>query len=314
IQTATPEITPPINPPKKCGDGTCAGPENTSNCPSDCSPINPTRIALAGPELFPGERPNTYWLTNPTSGAQLYVEVLHPTNWDGTPAQTLVLIPGGVGFGTQMAGSGQAQALADRGFAIIVFDPDGRGLSQGDEDYNGFIHQDGLAALLQIIPSLPEVNPEKIGLVSYSYGVTMASGTLSRYPDLQVRFWIDWEGPVNRYYTTGNCNQEFGHIDWQPCTDEVFWAEREALTFISGVKVPYQRIQSQTDHVQPNNNHAIEMINAAVAAGLSWVRLNGYPPNQTYSLDTQPAMLDDQSDKQLNVIITDYANELFNLP
>jgi hypothetical protein len=45
--------------------------------------------------------------------------------------------------------------------------------------------------------------------------------------------------------------------------------------------MPYQRVQSQADHVQSNNNHAIDIVNAAVAGGAPWVRLNEYPPNQT---------------------------------
>ncbi len=72
--------------------------------------------------------------------------------------------------------------------------------------------------------------------------------------------------------------------------------------------VPYQRVQSEQDHVQPNNNHAIDIVNAAVASGVPWVRLNEYPPNQTYDVNNPPAMLDDALDKQVDAIIAVYAD------
>jgi len=71
--------------------------------------------------------------------------------------------------------------------------------------------------------------------------------------------------------------------------------------------VPYQRVQSQSDHVQPNNNHAIDILNAAVAGDVPWVRLNEYPPDQTYDANNPPAMLEDALDKQIDVVIARYA-------
>lgn len=91
-----------------------------------------------------------------------------------------------------------------------------------------------------------------------------------------------------------------------PCEDDPWWAEREALNFIADVQVPYQRIQSQKDHVQPQNTHAIEIVNAAVAGGLPWVRLNEYPANQMYDTANPPAMLSDQLDRQLEKTVAAY--------
>ena len=88
--------------------------------------------------------------------------------------------------------------MADKGVAIVVFDPDGRGPSEGVDDDNGHLQQDGLAAVIEYAATLAEVDESRIGLVSYSYGVTMAAGALARYPNLPVLFLIDWEGPANR--------------------------------------------------------------------------------------------------------------------
>jgi hypothetical protein len=73
------------------------------------------------------------------------------------------------------------------------------------------------------------------------------------------------------------------------------------------MRMPYQRVQSQTDHVQQNNNHAIDIVNAAVAGGAPWVRLNEYPPNQTYDMNNPPVMLEVVLDKQVKPTITRYA-------
>jgi len=300
-----------LPPGSPCGDGACNGPENAQNCPQDCGsspalPVTSAPPASAPPaELQPAGADNTFWVTNPTSGAKLYVQVFYPNDWNGTAAlPTLVLVPGGIAESDPQ----RAAHLSGQGFLVIIFDADGRGRSEGTEDYNGYITQDGLAAVITAATSLPGLDTARYGLVSYSYGVTAASGALSRYPDLPIDFYIDWEGPVDRNYTTTGCgpNRAEG-IQWQPCSDNAWWSEREAVNFIGAVDVPYQRVQSQSDHVQPNNNHAIDILNAAVAGDVPWVRLNEYPPNQTYDVNNPPAMLEDALDKQIDVVIARYA-------
>lgn len=267
---------PPIG--GACGDGVCNGPENAQNCPTDCGgspalPVTSAPPASAPPAgLQPAGADNTFWVTNPTSEAKLYTQVFYPNDWNGNDAlPTLVLMPGGIAESDPQ----KAANLARQGFLVIIFDADGRGKSEGTEDYNGYTTQDGLAAVINAATSLPGLDTARYGLVSYSYGVTAASGALARYPDLPIDFYIDWEGPVDRNYTTTGCGQNRAEgIQWQPCTDNAWWAECEAVNFIGSVRVPYQRVQSQSDHVQPNNNHAIDIINAAMAGGVPWVRLN----------------------------------------
>lgn len=142
-------------------------------------------------------------MVNPTGETRLAVQVILPQAYDGTPLPALVLVPGGAGdsSGFIKAPPGKpskAQMMADKGGAIVVFDPDGRGLSEGIDDDNGHLQQDGLAAVIEYAATLPDVDESRIGLVSYSYGVTMAAGALARYPSLPVLFLIDWEGPANR--------------------------------------------------------------------------------------------------------------------
>ncbi|MEW5938532.1 MAG: alpha/beta fold hydrolase [Chloroflexota bacterium] len=276
----------------------------------NASPSDPSTSLRASPEpgaaspaLTPADKPNAYWVVNPSSGSRLYVTATYPPSWNGETIPALVLVPGGTG----VSEPNKAARLAAEGFLVITFDPEGRGRSEGTEDYNGFIGQDGLAAVIEAATSLPGLDADRYGMVSFSYGVTMATGALARHPDLPIDFYIDWEGPVNRNYTSGCKPQPAQKIQWQPCDNEAWWAEREALTFIADVQVPYQRIQSQKDHVQAQNTHAIDIVNAAVEAGLPWVRLNEYPAGQTYDASNPPEMLSDALDRQLEQTVAAYA-------
>ena len=107
--------TPPAPPASPCGDGVCRGPENPVNCPQDCtvegpqpgdaSPDTPNAVPSgAEPAFKPGSEANTYWVTNPSSGARLFTEILDDGEGDGKPKPAIILIPGG---------SGSSQAFRD---------------------------------------------------------------------------------------------------------------------------------------------------------------------------------------------------------
>jgi len=266
----------------------------------------------AVPSPQPADAPNTYWVTNPMSEARLYVRVLSPKNAPGK-SPTLVLVPGGVGSSAMFTERvNRAQTFADAGFVVVVFDPDGRGKSSGVENFGGRAHQDGLSAIIRFVATLDPVDAKKIGLVTYSYGITMASGALARHTTLPIKFLMDWEGPSDRNETTLGCRgANTTGIAWQPCDDEGFWREREAVNFIGKVRVAYQRIQSEKDHTRPDNSHALALVNAAVQAQLPFVRLNDDAPNQRYDPAAPPAMLPEDQDRKLDARILQYAAELF---
>jgi pimeloyl-ACP methyl ester carboxylesterase len=296
----------PSGPAGRCGDGVCDGPENPASCPDDC-----TASGAVGTPAPPGTY-DTYRVTNPTSGVELFVAVMRPQTWDGEPLPTLVIIPGGVADSSAITDKNIGRMATEAGFAVVAFDPDGRGQSEGEEDHNGFTHQDGLAAVIEFAIGLPEVDADRMGMISFSYGVTLASGLLARYPDLPVRFLIDWEGPADRYDTTVGCEPS-PRYDWPDCEDDDAWAEREALTFIAQAQVPYQRIQTEQDHVQPDVAHAVYMVNAAVEGASPWVRLNDYPPNQTYDPDAPPAMFPEKGGPSSDQVMLKYAEEMFEM-
>ena len=325
LPTAT---DPPLNqtqPPSaqsehRCGDSVCDGPENPHICPEDCPPPDPsptvspepTSAADAAPPVAarPADAPGTYWVTNPTSGVELYATVMVPETWTGDALPTLVIIPGGIDDSASITERGLGIRAAERGYAVVAFDADGRGRSAGEEGHSGFTQQDGLAAVIRFAADLPEIDTERMGMMSSSYGITLASGVLARYPDLPIAFLIDWEGPADRYDTTIGCKPS-PKYQWPPCSDDAAWAEHEALTFIADVAVPYQRIQSQRDHVQPDVSHAVHMVNGAVEGISPWVRLNDLPPNQVYDPSDPPPMLADHEPTSLHTLMLDYADELF---
>jgi len=231
-------------------------------------------------------------VVNPSSGAELFVQIYRPRG--STPNDTfpvLILIPGGSSAGSTSFSAPDVQSYADLGFLTVIFDPDGRGRSEGVEDDNGTVHQDGLAEIVRMASQHPQ-NDGSVVLTSFSYGVTMASGVMARYPELPVVFYVDWEGPANRDDTGGCDGAGLGHLQEHDCDDEAFWSEREAATFISQIDVPYQRVQSERDHVQPDNAHALLMINHATSTefgggGISpWTRLNFEAPDQIYDSES----------------------------
>ncbi|MFH1455907.1 MAG: CocE/NonD family hydrolase [archaeon] len=255
------------------------------------------------------------FITNPTSGAELFVNIYKPSDWNGEALPTIILIPGGSSYSSYYEEFDRAQTLSEEGFTIITFDPDGRGKSGGFDDQNGFTHQDGLAAIIEFVATLPEVDPNQMGIFSQSYGVTLASGVLARYPQLPLSFLIDYEGPANRD-DTGGCDEAgTGHLqDLVTCDDEMFWAEHEAETFISQIHVPYQRLQKIRDHAQPDYEHTIIMNNAAVEGLSPWVRLNYLQLNIIYTEENLPPMLSNMFGEKLLEELPNLVNEMLALP
>ena len=147
----------------------------------------------------------------------------------------------------------------------------------------------------------------------------MAAGFLARHPKLPIRFLIDWEGPANRN-DTGGCDEDnLGHLIGHPCDDEDFWSQREASGFALKLQLPYLRLQSEQDHVQPDNGHALLMISNATAEkygghGRSpWTRLNDLVPNTVYVEDDPPSMLPEEATRSTEQLIIAAAKKLFTL-
>jgi hypothetical protein len=302
-------------PPEGCGDGppcdeelVCA--EEIGRCVPDCRisgqgcpprlPICDEETGLCLPDGGGEVGSDELTVTNPASGQAWWVKAFYPADAGADhryPA--IVIVPGGSGAGSSFETGDPSRnpaQYAERGWVAVIFDADGRGHTGGVEDDNGHTHQDGLGAVIEATAALPYVNGDRVGLWSNSFGITMASGVLARYPDLPLRFLMDSEGPADRN-DTGHCDaSDTGHLD-HDCGDDLWWSEREAATFIRSIQVPYLRLQNERDHAQPDNLHCLLMINNATAAahgghGRSpWTRVNSAEmnePNRTYTPDAPP--------------------------
>lgn len=276
--------------------------------PAEASAATIAALAECRGEVCRGQLANSYYVMNPKSGARLFTQIVHPANWNQEPLETLIVAPGGLGT----LDLRQARQMADEGFTVVVFDPDGRGQSEGQEDLGGFTQQDGLAAVIRAAADFPGVDASRIGLVAFSHGITMASGALARYPDLPIQFLIDWEGPADRMDTTLGCEPEPNKI-WPACEDDQAWLEREAKTFIKRVQVPYQRLQSQRVHAQPGPDPAVKLVNAALQSSSPLVRLNNSVIEAAIDSTYPPEMLPAKAQSAPELLISRYAHAIFRI-
>ncbi len=260
-----------------------------------------------------------------SDGSRLWVKIIQPDEnlYQGNSFPVVISIPGGLG-----SGENNDLHLAEMGFVEVHFNPQGRGVihpSEGNEDYNGHIHQDGLKAVIDFVHSRSNIDNSSLGLIAFSYGISIAAGCLARHPHLNVSYLIDIEGPSDSfvisfepwvlggesfsdYIETGKEIFDHYSIYRDPSPENrLWWSEREALGFIGKVGCPYLRIQAEEDHAQPPNEelpdlintplwyrgkHAVDLINAATKGHSPWTRVNGSsvrnPINKQYNMDEPP--------------------------
>ena len=265
---------------------------------------SPFRFDNSGTASQPGTNFMTQslatWIPAP-NGNLLYTRVLRPVPslYPGMNFPAVVVVPGGTnGPGAPAADRSEYRMLASNGFVVACFNPEGRGttntpgnlLSQGTENYNGFVHQADLKAVIEYVACQSGVDTNNIGVQTTSYGVAIGAGCLGRYPDLPVNYLVDGEGPhdnrVITFYDAGREISVGGHrstvTDPSP-SNVAFWAEREAVRYVGAFRGRYLRIQAYADHAQDAGyfRHALEMINAATkplyggTGSNRWTRMNG---------------------------------------
>jgi len=257
---------------------------------------------------------------NASSGCSLYVHIHRPEYaGPGRPVPGVVLVPGGNGAGRQYDSTGLADNIATDGFAVLHFDPDGRGLSGTfPEDYCGHVQQDGLLACCRELAARDYVDTTNLGILSESYGVTMASGMMARHGDsVAVKFLLDWEGPSDRSQT---CADSGGHVPVPADSDE-FWEEREAARFMTRARCAYLRVQTAVDHnpAITDNRHCIALIDSATdlshgGSGMSpWTRVNDSTMNHVnavYTVAEPPAWIPEDQEPHIGIRELIYLHEL----
>jgi hypothetical protein len=238
------------------------------------------------------------------NGNKIAIRIKKPEG-DG-PFPVLIGVAGGdsmYAFNSEFATS-----LHEMGIVTVDFAPQGRGDSEGQDNFHGTVHQDDLKAIVDFVSPLAFVQQDNIGILSYSYGVVLATGALARYPEMPIAFLIDWEGPScpGRDVQRGLENNEpwvknivllfSGKDELSPeeysefmlhggsISDEAYWLERDAARFAKGLPCPYLRVQFYNDHAQGTYKyHMMEIINAATENSGEWTRCNDNPANIIYS-------------------------------
>jgi hypothetical protein len=264
----------------------------------------------------------TLWVVNPADSCSLYVHIHRPASaGPDNRMPGLVLVPGGVGFGSSFDSAGIPDNIASDGFAFLHFDPDGRGQSSAyPENYDGYVHQDGMHACLSLLAGRDYVDTSRLGVYAQSYGITMGSGMIARYSEPRIKFLLDFEGPADRYQT---CVDSGGFVPMPPDSD-AFWQEREAARFMKQVPGAYLRMQPQVDSNPriPDNRHAIQLIDSATAAAYggagisSWTRVNDSlmnPVNRVYVLLDPPAWIPEVQELQNSVRVLLYLHEVADM-
>lgn len=126
-----------------------------------------------------------------------------------TPCPGVVIVPDGTQGGDEFFGDEVPELLAGAAHVIVSrYNPPARGVgtfkSDGVEDYNGKSHQDVLKDVLLALDKNQDTT-EKIGVISFGYGLSAAAASLASYQPTNLKF-VDWlidvEGPVNRCYIT----------------------------------------------------------------------------------------------------------------
>ncbi len=250
-------------------------------------------------------RVEEFFVQNPSTGDIQRILVFSRKDVPKGPA--VILVPGRGGSSEVFMRENGALYAAASGFVAIAFDPLGRGKSKGTPNDYGSEDQ----AIFPLLYSIAKERGDgRVGAISLSYGITLVAGALANY-DVPLAFWIDWEGPCNRIFTSCYCDEipreafkraTDEELDQarkrilerlkknykgpaKSCYDNDYWKEREAIKLIERARPEeikyYVRLQSDDDHVQPNYDHSIMMVNAMVDLGFK-TRLNYGPWNLVY--------------------------------
>jgi hypothetical protein len=262
----------------------------------------------------------TLQVYNPSSDCSLYVHVHRPAYAAaGNRLPAVILVPGLTDPGTVFDEDGFADDIANDGFVVMHFDPEGRGKTGTfPENYCGYVHQDGLRECLERLAARADVDRDAIGLFTFDDGVTMATGMMARHRQApQAKFLLDHEGPADRNQTSTDSG---GHIP-VPVDSEAFWVQREAARFIRHVPSIYLRMQTAQDGHSGGlgNTHCIALIDSATntffgGSGMAlWTRVNDSvmnEPNRTYTIYNPPRYISDAHEIQNGFRYLSYLHEL----
>jgi pimeloyl-ACP methyl ester carboxylesterase len=193
-------------------------------------------------------RQSTAWVTC-EAGYRLHLRVHEPDDVEPRPA--VVLVPGRGGDASSFEGLFVVNAteLAARGLRVFALDPLGRGRSWGHDDFGGAEGQDGLRAALDLVRTRRDVQADRLVLMSFGLGLTLAAPLLVREADrIPVAALIDWEGPADRRMILRTGPLPPAARTALSANPEHFWTSREPVRWVPRLPCRYHRIQAREDH------------------------------------------------------------------
>jgi len=270
------------------------------------------------------------------NGARLYVQIHRPPGFSKNKKYPILVYSAprsGTG-GTMKAGCiKDVKDILRENIIFCTFDYEGAGKSENSNPNNTGLGPrlfKDLHAVLKYVYSLPEVEKDNIGIISFSGGCIAASWVLAHHPDdPPVKYWVDVEGPSDRYVITGAvAGTEIPSIGGSRKTgreravdmyggfdnDEI-WKPLEACRYVKDIHCRFLVVQAEVDHVQNwFFGHAIQMLNAALRGGnCPWTRCNSGPVNAVHrnqrTLDLLPGLVQYNSEKVIG-----YIKEMVEMP
>ncbi|GDX81089.1 hypothetical protein LBMAG42_29000 [Deltaproteobacteria bacterium] len=265
------------------------------------------------PALAETHTPTTM-VPNPATGAKWAVYATFPSGAGPFPA--VVFVPGGQQHAFENTLSAEGERKFNRaGIAVVRYDAEGRGQSEGQDDHSGPVQQAGLRAMIDWAVAQDKIADDQVGVVTYSAGLMLAAPALVTGPH-KAKFLFDWEGPPSKDFLRGCWPGGDGVAFRHPCVDPAYWAERDALIALPKLTIPYWRMQASVDHHGgTSHGHVSSAVEAAASGVAPWVRLNDLPPTTTgYDTATfEGGLLPRMKEGERDSYITEKVKQLFAL-
>lgn len=236
----------------------------------------------------PKRRRQELFLTN-ASGYRIFVRTTEPD--DGAVRPAVVLVPGrdkDSSVFDSLLYPLNASEVASLGARVFTFDPTGRGRSWGHDDFCGSEGQDSLRAVLDYVHSRRDVRQDKVGVVSFSLGLSLAAPVLASHGDrLRTAFLLDWEGPANRDAILRSGPIPPAARAALARDPEIFWAHREPMSAMDDLPCPYIRVQAREDHALGSRGArgAVELVKEAAQGRAPETLLNDNPADSSWRPD-----------------------------
>jgi len=210
-----------------------------------------------------------------TVGYQIQARVWSlPSAQDGSAVVLLGDGQSGLAAAEDISAPLTATELARKGWVVLALDLAGRGDSLGEDDHGGAEHADDIVCAVAALASRPDVDPTRVGLAGLGRGGPLAIAGAAA--GARVGWVLDWEGPIDRETLLSVAPDATLGVD-----DATWWSDRDTLSQLAGLTCGYVRLQSEDDHLNPEElRHAQRALFALAHSdrpSSAWFQINDHP-------------------------------------